>query len=272
MNSNPLSAPPPLLRIVPLEAVLPHELGDVQRSQPLIARLSAARVFTNPPIVASIDRDRYVLMDGSNRHSAFAALGFEQILAQIAEYGSDQVALDVWQHIVSDWDADSLLQMLGELDGIELAEGSDDGALARIVLRDGGVYSIHAPARNLAMRNAALRQLVDGYHARATLYRTPLTAPAQIWSLFPRGVAIVLFPRYEPGDIIKAALQSAYLPPGISRHIIHGRALNLSYPMARLRAKASLEAKNLELQAWLETQYAKRSVRYYAESTYHFDE
>ena len=62
------------------------------------------------------------------------------------------------------------------------------------------------------------------------------------------------------------------MPPGVSRHIIHGRALNLNYPMDELRAYGTVAAKNAHLQEWLLQQYAERSVRYYAEATYQFDE
>ena len=117
-----------------------------------------------------------------------------------------------------------------------------------------------------------MRQVVANYHDNATLYRTPLTDPGQIWSLFPSGFALVMFPSYQPQDIIDAALQRAYLPPGVSRHIIHGRALNVNYPMERLRASLPLEEKNQRFQEWMRQQYAKRSVRFYAESTFQFAE
>ena len=68
------------------------------------------------------------------------------------------------------------------------------------------------------------------------------------------------------------AVAGAYLPPGVSRHIIHGRALNVNYPMKRLQAELPLDTKNQKLQDWLRKQYATRSIRYYAESTFQFAE
>ena len=274
MNSNPVSAPPPNLRIVPIEAVLPHEQGDIQRSRPLIDRLRHAEFFTNPPIVSASADDKYVLMDGSNRHISMKTLGYRHILVQIADYDSDCVELGLWRHIVADWDGERLLRALKAIDGVEVKESNTAGAiaLAQAELRDGPVYGIYAEADNLATRNAALRQVVEAYHKAATLYRTPLTDPGLIWSIFPSGIALLSFPQYQPQDIIEAALQSAYLPPGVSRHIIQGRALNLNYPMESLRSPLSLAEKNEQLQEWLRQQYARRSVRYYAEATYQFDE
>ena len=250
----------------------PHEKGDVQRSQPLMERLRRAEYFTNPPVVAEIADDNYVLMDGSNRHISLTSLGFKHILVQIADYESDCVELGVWQHIVADWDSQRFMNMLVAMEDIGLKDGWDSRAVAHVLLRDGPVHSIQAGVDSLPERNATLRQVVESYHNNATLYRSPLTDPGLIWSLFPTGVALVMFPSYQPQDIIDAALQAAYLPPGVSRHIIHGRALNLNFPMDRLRLDIPLDEKNRRLQAWLREQYAQRSVRYYAEATYHFDE
>ncbi len=272
MKSNPVSAPPPNLRIVPIEAVLPHEQGDIQRSTPLIERLRQAEFFTNPPIVAESADDKYVLMDGSNRHISLKTLGYRHILVQIADYDSDCVELGVWQHIIANWNGEKFLRSLESIEDIELTVGWDSQAVAQALLRDGPVYGIKARVDSLARRNAALRRVVEAYHSSATLYRTPLTDPGLIWSIFPSGAALVMFPQYQPQDIIDAARQGAFLPPGVSRHIIHGRALNLNYPMASLRSPLPLAAKNERLQTWLREQYARRRVRYYAEATYHFDE
>ncbi len=82
-----------------------------------------------------------------------------------------------------------------------------------------------------------------------------------------------MFPRYDPAEIMVAARDSELLPPGITRHIISGRALRLNYPLQELRyANVSLEEKNRQLKAWIQERlYAKR-IRYYAEPTFVFDE
>ena len=117
MNSNPVSAPPPNLRIVPVDDVLPHEFGDIQRSKPLMERLRHAEFFTNPPIVAASADDKHVLMDGSNRHISLKTLGYRHILVQVADYDSDCVELGVWQHIIADWDARQFLRALKAIEG-----------------------------------------------------------------------------------------------------------------------------------------------------------
>ena len=272
MNTNPISSPLPDLCIVDIDDVIPHETGDEQRSLPLMRRLEHAEIFTNPPVVAAIDRGKYVLMDGANRHFALKQLGFDHILVQVANYDSPFIQLGVWQHIVADWNANDCLQNLEAIEGTSIRDGWDSNAVAQVLLRDGPVYGVHADVDDVFERNAALRDVVNAYHDNATLYRTPLTDPTQIWSWYPSGIALVMFPACGPEHIIEAAIKGAFFPPGVSRHIIHGRALNVNYPMQRLRDCEPIEQKNEALKLWLQQRLAERSVRYYAEATYQFDE
>ncbi len=272
MNTNPISAPPPDLRIVAIDDVMPHEKSDEQRSLPLMERLRNAASYTNPPIVAEIPGGRYVLMDGANRHYSLKRLDFEHILVQVVDYNSDFVELGVWQHIVSDWVTADFVAQLESIDGIDIRDGWETSAVAQVLLHEGPVYSIHASVDNVLQRNETLRQVVEAYHHHATLYRTPLTDPTEIWSLYPSGIALVMFPGCQPQNIIEAATKRAYFPPGVSRHIIHGRALKLNYPMHKLRDDLPLKEKNRDLRQWLQQKLANRGVRYYAESTYQFDE
>lgn len=267
------TAPVPDLRILSIDNIHPHEEYDSQRATPLLERIRQAQLFTNPPVVAPMNKTDYVLLDGANRYHVLCELGYQHILVQVAPYDSGFVELGVWQHIISGWDAELLLQYLQKLPTISIKQGWDDNAITQILLHEGMTFSIDAPAGTIEQRNAALRDVVGLYQRRATLHRTALTDTLRIWHLYPDAIALVLFPEYQPEDIITAAQYHAYLPPGISRHMIHGRALRLNYPLKTLYDPVmSLEAKNVALQNWLRERLANRSVRYYAESTYQFDE
>ncbi len=267
------NAPIPDLRIVPVTAVHPHEDHDTQRSQPLIERIRDAEWFTNPPIVSPMDDKHYVLLDGANRYHTFCHLGFQHILVQVAPYDSGFVELGVWQHVISRWTAQAFLDMLKQVTPIQLKQGWASHAAAQILTREGDVYAVMAASATLEQRNMALRDVVRVYQKNAALHRTVMPDPLRIWQYYPDAAAIVLFPDYHPEDIIEAARHKAFLPPGVSRHIIQGRALRLNYPIAEIKSTdKSLPVKNAELQEWLRHRLANRSVRYYAESTYQFDE
>jgi hypothetical protein len=267
------NAPFPDLRILPVSHIFPHEEHDSQRSIPLIERIQRAEWFTNPPVVAPIDAENFVILDGANRYHSFCHLGYPHLLVQVAAYDSGFVELGVWNHIIGQWEQSVLLDHLRKLPNITFKSGWNQGAAAQLLMRNGRVLSIHAAAQTLQERNATLRQVVRIYQQNAVLHRTVMTDTLKLWQLYPDAVALVLFPEYSPDEIIGAAREKAYLPPGVSRHIIQGRTLKLNYPLALLRdTSVSLAEKNEVLQAWLRERLANRSVRYYAESTYQFDE
>jgi hypothetical protein len=104
------------------------------------------------------------------------------------------------------------------------------------------------------------------------LHRTA-DGPPLVWSHFPGAAAFVQFLPFSSGDIREAALHNALLPPGVSRHIVYGRAVRVNYPIALLRDPSrTLAEKNEALAAWVQQKLANRQVRYYAEPTYQFDE
>ncbi|MCI0714428.1 MAG: hypothetical protein L0154_30010, partial [Chloroflexi bacterium] len=102
---------------------------------------------------------------------------------------------------------------------------------------------------------------------------TSRVEPETIRKMFPRANALVVFPHYEPAEILVAARDNEPLPPGISRHVIQGRAMRLNYPLDDMRTPyKTLAQKNQELAEWVLERIDKRSMRFYAESTYVFDE
>jgi len=64
----------------------------------------------------------------------------------------------------------------------------------------------------------------------------------------------------------------ARVPSGITRHIIPQRALNINIPLDVLAAGWGLERKRGWLHDWLMERMAANAIRYYAESTFSFDE
>lgn len=273
MHAIQTSAPPPDLRIVPIEAVHAHEEHDEQRSKPLIERIRIAEYVTNPPIVAPIGASQYVILDGANRCYTFRYLGYPHLLIQVVTYESGYVDLFTWQHIVSGWNIQALVDELKKLDSIQLIEGRDSSAIMHIIFKDSRVFALRSLLQTSAERNVVMREVVRLYRENAVLYRTAIQEPDEVWLLYPEAIAMVIFPRCTPADVMSAAKYRAFLPPGISRHIIHGRALRVNYPVDILKDRTvKLVEKNEMLQKWLQTKLANRQVRYYAEATYIFDE
>lgn len=267
------SVPTPDLRIVPVSSLRPHEEHDSQRSEPLIERIRTETVMINPPLVAPMRAGEFVILDGANRFHVFSHLGYPHILVQVAAYESGFVHLSNWQHVIAGWSIDKFIELVEQIPQIRLDPTDDQSLIASILTLSGDIVTIHCDAVSPQATNATLCQVVSVYQRNAKLHRTASTNAEEVWAAFPDAFAQITFPPYSPADIIAAAQHHAYLPPGISRHIVDGRALRVNYPLVALcDANVSLEQKNADLRLWLQNKLANRQVRYYAEATYQFDE
>ena len=83
---------------------------------------------------------------------------------------------------------------------------------------------------------------------------------------------LVVFPRYQPAEIIELARVGARLPAGITRHVIPRRALRINFPLFVLRENWPLIEKNGYLKDWLKQKMENKEAPYYQESTFLFDE
>lgn len=268
----------PDLRIVEVEHLLAHEDHDSQRSGPLIERLRHEATIINPTIIAPLPENDFVILDGANRTFALRALGVPHMLAQVGSYEEGGISLGMWRHVISGWTAAALLEQLQQTASLQIVAqaGShaelDPEALAQITTLTGERWSV-LPAGPDTRSNAPLRALVHAYRSRATLQRTTLDDLDQVWSHHPNAIALITFRACQPADIMRAALERDYLPPGVSRHMVQGRAVRINYPMLELRdPHTSIEHKNETLRKWTQEMIEARRVRFYAESTFQFDE
>lgn len=272
----------PKLRIVPLDRLILHEQHDAQRSAPLAERLKTEGVLMNPPVVAPVDQseERYVVLDGANRVTAAQRLGLPHLLVQVVDYEDPELQLSTWYHIVTGCEPQAFTARLAAIDGLSLTPSGLSQARAALARRDILAYLV-CPSEevylvegghDLHSRAALLNALVDAYKDLCRIYRTNTDRISQLLHLYPDLVAIVVFPHYQPVEILELACRGARLPAGITRHIVPRRALRLNLPLYILADERSTEEKNAWLEEWLRRKVANKQVRYYAESTVLFDE
>lgn len=271
----------PDLRVVPAAELLLHEQHDAQRSEPLLQRLRADGVLKNPPIVAPIrGEQRYVVLDGANRVTAMQALGIAHVAVQVVDYEDAELVLDTWHHLVKGVGAGQFRALLEAVQGVEIERADAAHARAQLARReilafveylDGEVWSLRASG-DLHQRTARLNAIVDIYKVRGRIFRANTDHLPSLLPLYDDVAALVVFPRFAPAEIIDLARVGARLPAGITRHLIPRRALRINLPLALLGSGASLAEKNAWLADWLKQKMASRTVRYYHESTFLFDE
>ncbi|HEC21987.1 MAG TPA: hypothetical protein ENI95_03605 [Chloroflexi bacterium] len=272
------------LRIVPLGKLIPHEMYDIHRATPLLDRLCDDGILKNPPVVAPMGPpdDHFVILDGTNRVIALDILSAPHMLVQVVDYESTQVELQTWYHAVSGLSVQEFERRIRSLPGLEIgvtddivharAELARRAILVYYVLPDGEVVTLAGGGLDIKERTRLLNRIVDTYIQECHLNRTNTDEIDELLKRYPRMTATVVFPHYEPVEILDLARSGLRVPAGITRHVIHGRALRLNYPLKKLYSNEPLEQKNRELAEWVQAQFSKKQVRYYAEATYLFDE
>jgi hypothetical protein len=271
----------PDLRFVPTEAVFPHEYHDLQRTQPLVARLRESGTLKNPPIVTQVGdgmrvEPRYVVLDGANRSTAARAAGWPHLLVQVVRYESPAVELHTWYHALTADAREILERGIAAIPGLDFrhhdrlharAMLARREALACVVLNDGDVLVVQG-GRSLHERNELLNSLVHLYQDRVPYTRVTSDSLTQARKEHPEVQALVIFPRYDPAEVIDLASAGEYLPAGITRHLIRWRALRVNVPVTLCEdATKPLDQKNAWLEAWTAERLTKRQVRFYEEPT-----
>ena len=270
-----------VLQVHAVGSLVPHEDHDPRRIEKLSQRIQQEGILKNPPVVAPIpDSQRYVILDGANRTMAFTALGIPHIVAQVVDYTGSGVTLETWYHVVSGMRLEEFEHGLAQVAGMDLQACSleearaaleRDEALAYIVCEN-GVRKVPCRQGCAPQDLHLLNQLVQTYKGRADIFR----ASNDVWEkqvpFYPGIVALVIFPRYRPDNIIQAAQNGYHFPSGITRHVIPYRALNINIPLEVLNAPWALEEKREWLHSWLMERMAANAIRYYAEPTFSFNE
>ena len=273
----------PTLSFVPVDSLLMHEHHDETRTRPLILRIRASAVFRNPPIVTPLNdgSGRYMMLDGANRTMAIRAMAFPHILVQVIEPDDPGLLLQTWNHIVWELNPRSFIDGLRRMPGIYLKRGSVrhaeldlESASDLVLVRtpSGSTYKAVTEENGLENRVLQLNRVVDSYRQRARLDRTFIRDVRYLREIYPLFSGLVIFPQFQMRDVLMLASQHCLLPSGITRFTISPRALHVNYPLEEFVAEKSLDEKNEDLQLWLQDRLARKTIRYYAEPTFLFDE
>ncbi len=271
----------PLLRFVESSSLVPHERSDINRESRLMARLREENVLRNPPIVAPMPGSpHYVVLDGANRATVIRALGCPHILVQIVHYDDPGIELLNWNHVITQVTRDQFLEVLAGIPGAEPRPMSYGEALAQLEARQIAaflafpsleIYGLGGPGTSLDQIRL-LNRIVEIYEGRSDIQRVITTHPREMFSSYPMATAAMVFPRLTPQDIISVVSQGFRVPPGITRHIIPGRALRVNISLDILREDAPLEEKNRWLEDYIRRKLVNKEIRYYREPVFLFDE
>lgn len=267
------------LRIVPTESVRPHEIADPGRETRIEQRLRSDGVLRDPLMVGEVpDLDGYVLLDGTNRQRALAALGLQRVMVQVVDYADQHaVQLRTWCHATS-------VPLAGLLDSARsipghtvisippLAVGDVLGSPTTLsVLLDGRqrFASIYEGAPALS-RVDALRRFVDLYERDMARVDCDADTVEEQAHRLTGGSSRVLvaFPPFTRSQVVSMAMSGTLIPAGITRHVIRcGRALRVNLPLSLLDEAMTIDDANAALQRHV----AALQPRLYQEPTILYD-
>jgi len=276
----------PDLRFVPVDSLVPHEQHDPSRLEPLVRRIREQAVLRNPPVVSPLPSaagraPRYVVLDGANRAHAVRSAELPHVVVQNVPYTDPPVRLSTWCHALGDTSRGRFEEALSAVPGLECRSEpllhasallARRETLAYVAFADGAACTLHG-GRDLRERNALLNAVVDTYRASKRFFRVTSESLAVARERHPEIEALVVFPHFEPAEVIELAAGGERLPAGITRHVIRWRALRVDVPLDRLADSGhGLDEKNRWLEEWLREKLAQRRVRFYEEPTVLFDE
>jgi hypothetical protein len=273
----------PDLRFVAVDALIPHEQHDELRSGPLVQRLREQGVLRNPPIVAALAHDdpRFVILDGANRATAAKAAGLPHLLVQVVRYEDPGVRLSTWHHALIDVTVPALERMLATVPGLRATACDLRHALAMLARREAIAFVSHGTDRAITLRggddlkgrNVVLNGVVACYRDQVRFHRVGNDSLVDAQADHPEVTALVVFPHFEPAEVLELATSGSRLPAGITRHLVAWRALRVNVPLDTLAdTQRTVAEKNRWLDEWLREKVRERQVRFYQESTVLFDE
>jgi len=273
----------PDLRIVPTSSLLPHEQVDESRTASLIQRLRQEGILRNPPVaILAGDRSgRFVVLDGANRTVAFRMMQLPHGLVQVVHPGSSSVQLLTWNHVLSGATREALIEAIERYPDLALVPSDVDraafnlssgGTLAYIVFPSGNVCEVVGETAPLEWGVRNLRRLVASYLGLGRIDRLSTASPRSLGEIYPDFSALVVFRSFVVEEVVEAASMGLLFPAGLTRFVISPRALRLNFPLSVLADGRPAEEKQQALADWIRDRVGGRHVRYYAESTFLFDE
>ncbi len=270
----------PNLRIVPISEIIFHEDPDEERSSKLVEYIRKENRLKNPPVVATHSGNKKcILLDGANRLTALQALNIPDVLVQHINLFDPGLIFLHWHHAVEKFTKESFLEKVDNLPDITITKSADSDLsandngdlLCQIQFADRSIYLVHAHT-DLFQRVKDLRNITNIYKGFQYMDRVSYTNLEHLKNNYSQFCALLVFRKLTKEELVKVTNDGMRIPSGITRIIMPKRALRINVPLDILRFDVSTEQKNYWLQNRINEQIRDKSIRFYHEPTFLFDE
>lgn len=273
----------PDLRIVPTDQLQPHEEVDDSRLDPLIESIQNEGRLRNPPVVAQMrgGSERYMVLDGANRTTALRKMAVPFTLVQVVHPGRHSIQLMTWNQVVQSGEPTDLLEAVGSIAGLSMIQTEFDGAseklkagvlLSFIGSPAGEIWELLIDSGTLEDRIRILSALIRAAESVGPLERTGQVRASELKAFYANMAGLIVLHNFGVEEVMIATANGMCLPSGITRFVVSPRALRINYPLEWLYGDGPRDEKQAQLDLWVKRQLTNRNVRYYAESTFLFDE
>ncbi len=270
----------PYLKIIPIDQIIFHEEPDVERTSSLEVFIQKDGKLKNPPVVAYYNGNiRSILLDGANRIAALRNLNIKDVLVQYLDLFDPDLLFLHWHHAVERFAKQNFLEKLSAINGLVIEKSTQNiiswqesnNQLSQIQFEDESVYNVIADC-DIFKKIDLLKKLTDIYKGFAYMDRVSYTNLSHLKMHYPDFCAVVCFKKFTKEELIQIVEHGKKLPSGITRIILPKRALRLNVPLDILRFDAPVVEKNHWLQERINIQVKDKSIRFYHEPTFLFDE
>lgn len=270
----------PQLKIVPISEIIFHEDPDEERSAKLVESLRKENKLKNPPVVTSHGGNgKHILLDGANRLTALQKLNIPHVLVQVIDLFDPGLLLLHWHHAVEKFSQEEFLTKIQNLPEISITQNDNDclakdengNLLCQIQFADRSTYAVHAHA-NLFQRVTDLQNITNVYKGFQYMDRVSYTNLDHLTKNYPRFCALIVFRKLLKDELVAVTNEGMRIPSGITRIILPKRALRVNVPLDILRFDVLVDQKNFWLQNRINEQIRDKSIRFYHEPTFLFDE
>ncbi len=270
----------PELKIVPIQEITFHEEPDEERSGRLIEYLRKENLLKNPPVVATYGKtNHYILLDGANRITALRKLDIPDVLVQVIDLFDPGLIFLHWHHAIEHFSKEEFIARLNRLSAVKIEQSPENSLhanengdlLCQIQFADGDVLAVHAHS-DLFQRVEDLKKITGIYKGSYYMDRVSYTNLDHLKKNYLNFCALIVFRQFTKEELVQLTEKRILIPSGITRVILPKRALRINVPLDILRFDVPVDQKNHWLQKRVNNQILDKSIRFYHEPTFLFDE
>lgn len=275
----------PILQVVAIDDLLFHEEPDRGRLIGLVNRFGTEGVLKNPPIVATIGNGRFAILDGANRVTALTKLGFKHVAVQVVDLFDPLLSVYCWNHEIEKLDRVFFTEKILSMPGLDLIEdtpeevlwngeptcANGDCFLCHFTWDNGHIASVTSSG-DIMEQVSQLCEITDLYLETQLYDRVSYANVAHLKKHYPEFRTLITFRCFAKEEFLQIVSNGAKLPAGVTRVFLPKRALGLNIPLEFLKSELSLAEQNQWLDEMILKKVREKSIRFYREPTFAFDE